>query len=298
MNAAALSLEENTSVVRLESYAPDVVTPASLLFGQPAGLNQVAMESFTKFSDGLLEDLGIRKDSIVFTIKETGTGFKSMFSNDITLNLKLKKVPFTTLMDLNILNPMGLKCSLLEYGQVLLAGTQLSKHILVETLPQAKVFYAEVIGNNELGNARPIPALSDLRLNTEEIAALKLSIQKMLDSKYENPMVSFGTHFKRIKDWEDTISVTEQIAKNIKELQKIDLHGKLKSILPLIDKLLVRVMQKGEDNKISDVNVTILKEVTKNLADEVAFLGAMIHLADTYVRVMEENKEQLRNYLT
>lgn len=295
-NTAQLDPVED--VVRLESYAQAVVVPASLLFAQPTGLNKVAMESFATLSEGLLEELGIRKNSIAFTIKETTTAFTSMFSSDATLNRKLAKVPFTNLMDLPILNPMGLKGSLTEYGHVLVAASELCLHIILQTIPQAKVFYAEVLGNAELGNSRPIPALGDLRLNTEEVTGLKLAIKQMLDSKYQNPTVTFGTQFKRVKDWNETEDVTAKMANNLKKLEKLDIRKVIKSLLPLIDKLIVRATQKSGDKAISDVNINVLKDVTRNIADEIAFVGAICHLTDTYVRVMEENKEQLRSYLT
>jgi hypothetical protein len=42
----------------------------------------------------------------------------------------------------------------------------------------------------------------------------------------------------------------------------------------------------------------LVKSATRSIAEEVSFLGATLHLADTLVKVMEDNKEYLRDYLT
>ena len=42
----------------------------------------------------------------------------------------------------------------------------------------------------------------------------------------------------------------------------------------------------------------MIKVATRAIAEEVSFLGAVIHLADTLIQVMGDNKEFLRDYLT
>ena len=281
----------------LSGYAATIQVPATLLYGMPKPVPDIAMESYGTKSAGLQEELSRRQENLRFVLKELKRDFTKLITFDSMLNRKIAKEPYTTLMAIEILNPMGLRAPLLDYAKIIFEAVELSKLIYAKTLPNAKIFFAKLIADDELANSKPIDACQYLMLNTEIINELKGQLAKMLDSKYENAVTTFGSQFKRIKDWEDTNKLISEISKDVNEITKYDIAGEVKELTGLLDKLAIRVKKTGDD-KISTVNVNLIKTATRSIAEEVSFLGASLHLADTLVKVMEDNKEYLRDYLT
>ena len=281
----------------LSGYAATIQVPATLLFAMPKPVPEISMESYGTKSAGLQEELSRRQENLRFVLKELKRDFTKLITFDSMLNRKIAKEPYTTLMAIEILNPMGLRAPLLDYAKIIFEAVELSKLIYAKTLPNAKIFFAKLIADDELANSKPIDACQYLMLNTEIINELKGQLAKMLDSKYENAVTTFGSQFKRIKDWEDTNKLISEISKDVNEITKYDIAGEVKELTGLLDKLAIRVKKTGDD-KISTVNVNLIKTATRSIVEEGSFLGASLHLADTLVKVMEDNKEYLRDYLT
>ena len=83
----------------------------------------------------------------------------------------------------------------------------------------------------------------------------------------------------------------------MEDLAKYELSTDVKEITSLLDKLALRV-KRTDEGGISATNLQLVKSATRSIAEEVSFLGATLHLADTLVKVMEDNKEYFRDYLT
>lgn len=282
----------------LGSYAAPTRIPATMLYGMPKAVHSIQMEDYTNKSSGLSEEIRRRQENLRFVLKQFKRDFIKAITLDSLLNRKIAKEPYTSLMDIEMLNPIGLRSPLIDYTKVVFEATETCKLIVAKTIPNAKIFFAELVANDELKNNRPLDTFQYLTLNTESVESLKSSFSKMLDSQYENPTTTFGQQFKRVKDWEDTTKLCSEISKNLTDLSKQSLDHEIKAISDLLDKLSLRVKKKGEENGISPTNIEMIKVATRAIAEEVSFLGAVIHLADTLVQVMEDNKEFLRDYLT
>lgn len=285
-------------IVILDGFASPVRVPATMLYGMPKPVSNIQMEDYTNKASGLSEEIRRRQDNLRFVFKQFKKDLIRAITFDSMLNRKLAKEPYTSLMDIEMLNPMGLRATLLEYSTVIFEATEISKLIVAKTIPNAKIFFAELIANNELANNRPLDSFQFLILNTESIDRLKSELTKMLDSQYENAVTTFGQQFKRVKDWDDTTKLATEISANLEDLSKQNLQHEIKSISDLLDKLSIRVKKVGEDDGISKSNVEAIKVAVRSIAEEISFVGATIHLADTLVKVMEDNKEFLRDYLT
>ena len=285
-------------IVVLGGYSQLVQTPATMMFGMPKAVTAIQMEDYTNKSSGLSEEIRRRQENLRFVFKQFKKDFIKAITFDTLLNRRIAKESYTSLMDIEMLNPMGLRSPLLDYCMVVLEAIEICKLIIGKTLPNAKIFFAELVANNELKNNRPLDSFQYLILNTENVDRLKGSFSKMLDSQYENPITTFGQQFKRIKDWEDTNKLCAEISKGLEDISKQNLQGEIKVISDLLDKLSLRVKREGEEDGISKSNVEAIKVATRSIAEEVSFLGAVIHLADTLINVMEDNKEFLRDYLT
>lgn len=281
----------------LTSYAPRVQVPATLLYGMPKAVSSVAMEDYTNKSAGLMEELRRRQENMRFVLKQFKRDIIKSVTFDSMLNRRLGKEPYTSLMNIEILNPMGLRSPLLDYAKVIFEAIELSKLTVATTLPNAKIFFAKLIADDELQNSRPVDVHQYLLLNTEALDSLKSQLAKMLDSQYENATSTFGQQFKRVKDWEDTCKLCSDISNGLEELTKHDLTKDIGELTSMLDKLSLRV-KRTDDSGISTVNIELIKSAARALAEEVSFLGATLHLADTLVKVMEDNKEFLRDYLT
>lgn len=281
----------------LTGYAPSVQVPATFLYGMPKPVPDIAMEDYVGQSGGLMEEIRRRQENMRFVLKEFKRDFVKTVTFDLMLNRKLAKEPYTSLMGVEILNPMGLRSPLLDYAKVIFESIEVSQLIVAKTLPNAKIFFAKLVADDELKNSRPIEVYQYLNLNTDHITELKSKLAKMLDSKYENATTTFGQQFKRIKDWDDTCKLSAEISKGLTDLSKYDLSADVKEITSLLDKLALRV-KKTDDGGISPTNLSLIKTATRSIAEEVSFLGATLHLADTLVKVMEDNKEFLRDYIT
>ena len=59
----------------------------------------------------------------------------------------------------------------------------------------------------------------------------------------------------------------------------------------------LKFKRKADNDAISATNLKVIKSAAVAIAEEISFLGAVIHLADTYLKVMEDNKEFLRDFL-
>ena len=281
----------------LSGYAAAVQVPATFLYGMPKPVPDIAMEDYTNKASGLTEEIRRRQENLRFVLKQFKKDFVKTITFDSMLNRKLAKEPYTSLMNVEILNPMGLRAPLLDYSKVVFEAVEVSKLIVAKTLPNAKIFFAKLVADDELKNSRPIEVYQYLNLNTDHITELKSKLAKMLDSKYENATTTFGQQFKRIKDWDDTCKLSAEISKGLTDLSKYDLSADVKEITSLLDKLALRV-KKTDDGGISPTNLSLIKTATRSIAEEVSFLGATLHLADTLVKVMEDNKEFLRDYIT
>lgn len=282
----------------LDTYAPQTQIPATMLYGMPKAVPNVQMEDYTNKASGLSEEIRRRQENLRFVFKQFKKDFIKAITLDSFLNRKLAKEPYTSLMDIEMLNPMGLRSPLIDYAMIVFEATEVCKLIVAKTIPNAKIFFAELVANDELQNNRPLDTFQYLVLNTESVDSLKSSFAKMLDSQYENPTTSFGQQFKRVKDWEETTKLCAEISKNLEDISKQSLQGEVKAISDLLDKLSLRVKRKGEADEISKTNIDMIKVATRSIAEEVSFLGAVIHLGDTLIKVMEDNKEFLRDYLT
>lgn len=281
----------------LGSYAVPTRIPATMLYGMPKAVHSIQMEDYTNKASGLSEEIRRRQENLRFVLKQFKRDFIKAITIDSFLNRKLAKEPYTSLMDIEMLNPIGLRSPLVDYAKVVFEATEVCKLIVAKTVPNAKIFFAELVGNDELKNNRPLDTFQYLTLNTESVEGLKSNFAKMLDSQYENPTTTFGQQFKRVKDWEDTTKLCSEISKNLEDLSKQSLDHEIKAISDLLDKLSLRVKKKGEENGISPTNIEMIKVATRAIAEEISFLGAVIHLADTLIKVMEDNKEFLRDYL-
>lgn len=293
-----LNDQPKTGITIFERYASPINLPATLLFGMPKPVPNVQMEDYTNKASGLTEEIRRRQENLRFVFKQFKKELIKSITFDSFLNKKISKEPYTGLMDIEMLNPMGLRATLLEYSEVVFESTEICKLIIAKTIPNAKIFFAELIANNELNNNRPLDSFQYLVLNTESVERLKAEFSKMLDSKYENPVTTFGQQFKRVKDWEETTKLSVSISKNLEDISKQNIQSDIKVISDLLDKLSIRVKKVGEDDGISKSNVEVIKVATRSIAEEISFLGAVIHLADTLIKVMEDNKEFLRDYLT
>lgn len=297
MNILQTTLERPKQIGDIQTYSPMVRVPAAMLFNQPKETRSLAMEDFQSKATGLAEELKSRQESLRFVLKEMKSDILKIISVDGVLNKRLSKIPYATLMDVEMLNPMGLRAPLVDYAQALLAATEVCKVIIAKVLPGAKVFFSELVGNNELQNQRPIDSYSFLELNEEAITELKSKLGKMLDSAYENPVTTFGAQFKRFKDWEDTQALTKVISENLNDITKYDMEKEIKVISSVLDKLTVKVKAALDEKKISTNNMNLIKLATRQVAEEISFLGAVVHLGDTFLKVMEDNKEFLRDYV-
>lgn len=297
MNILQTTLEQPKQIGDIQTYSPMVRVPAAMLFNQPKETRSLAMEDFQSKATGLAEELRSRQESLRFVLKEMKSDILKIISVDGVLNKRLSKIPYATLMDVEMLNPMGLRAPLVDYAQTLLTTTEVCKVIIAKVLPGAKVFFSELVGNNELQNQRPIDSYSFLELNEEAITELKSKLGKMLDSAYENPVTTFGTQFKRFKDWEDTQALTKAISENLNDITKYDMEKEIKVISSVLDKLTVKVKAALDEKKISTNNMNLIKLATRQVAEEISFLGAVVHLGDTFLKVMEDNKEFLRDYV-
>lgn len=281
----------------LSGYAPPVQIAATLLYGMPKPVSSVAMEDYSNKSAGLMEELRRRQENMRFVLKQFKRDIIKSVTFDSMLNRRLTKEPYTSLMNIEILNPMGLRSPLLDYATVIFEAIELSKLTVAVTLPNAKIFFAKLIADDELKNSRPVDVHQYLLLNTEPLNDLKEKLSKMLDSQYENATSTFGQQFKRVKDWEDTCKLCADISTGLEDLSKHDLTKDITELTQMLDKLSLRV-KRIDDTGISTVNIELIKSAARALAEEVSFLGATLHLADTLVKVMEDNKEFLRDYLT
>lgn len=291
------TMEKRKAIGDLTTYSPNVRAPAAMLFNQPVVPKQLAMEDYQTKTSTLGDELKNRQESLRFVLKELKNDVLKIISFDSVLNKRLAKIPYSSLMDIEMLNPMGLRAPLVNYATTLLRATEVSKLIVGKVLPGAKVFFSELVANDELMNQRPIDSYSFLSLNEEPISELKQEIAKMLDSAYENPVTSFGAQFKRVKDWEETQALTKTISENLNDITKYDLEKEIKTISGILDKLVVKVRQAAEEKQISTNNINLIKVATRQIAEEISFLGAIVHLGDTFLKVMEDNKEFLRDYV-
>ena len=281
----------------LSGYAAAVQVPATFLYGMPKPVPDIAMEDYTNKASGLAEEIRRRQENLRFVLKQFKKDFVKTITFDSMLNRKLTKEPYTSLMNVEILNPMGLRAPLLDYAKVVFEAVEISKLIVAKTLPNAKIFFAKLVADDELQNSRPLDVYQYLTLNTDHVTELKSQFAKMLDSQYENATSTFGQQFRRVKDWEETCKLVAEISKGVEDLTKYELSADVKEITSLLDKLALRV-KRTDEGGISATNLQLVKSATRSIAEEVSFLGATLHLADTLVKVMEDNKEYLRDYLT
>ena len=279
------------------SYHEVTQLPATMLFGMGKAVPTIAMEDHSNKSGGLIEELHNRRENFRFVLKQFKTDVIKLITVDAVLNRKIKNTPYTTLMDVEMLNPIGLRCTLAEYGELLFKSTELCKLTLAKVLPQAKVFFAEIASNNELQNNRPLDSYAFLQLNEEHIREYKEQFKKVLDSTYENPTTTFGQQFKRVKDWEDTIEFCKAISGNLNDITKQNITNDIKELSGLLDRVITHVKREADNDAISATNLKVIKSAAIAIAEEISFLGAVIHLADTYLKVMEDNKEFLRDIL-
>lgn len=282
----------------LPTYAEKVKVPATLLYGMPARMHDVALEEFgATATGGLMQEIQRRQENLRFVLKQVKTEFLKLTTPDTVLNRRLAKEKYTSIMNIEILNPMGLRAPLLEYSKVILEGTQISREIIAKLIPAAKVYLAGLVASTELKDAKPSDSYHTLFVYNDPVKAIKAEIAKMLDSKYENPTVTFGTHFKRIKDWEDCSTVNFEISKSLQDIAKHDFASDIRLLTAMIDKLSVTI-KRGGDDSVSAPNIKRIKLAVYEIAEAVSFVGAIMHLADTLVNVMEDNKEFLRDYLS
>lgn len=285
-------------ITTVETHHPASRVAATMLFGMGKTTPNIAMEDHSNKSVSLVEELRNRRENFRFVLKQFKSDVIKLITVDAVLNRKIKNTPYTSLMDIEMLNPIGLRTSLVEYGELLFKATELSKLTIAKVLPNAKIFFAEIASNNELKNNHPIDSYSFLQMNEENIREYKTQFSRFLDSTYENPTTTFGQQFKRVADWEKTMELCKAISTNLNDITKQDLTGEIKELSELLDRVLIHVKKESDKDAISPTNMKILKLASTQIAEEISFLGAVVHLADTYLNVMEDNKEFLRDFLS
>lgn len=293
-----LDPQPRAGITVVEAYAERTRVPATMLFAMGKQTPNIAMEDYANKSAGLIEELRNRRENFRFVLKQFKTDIIKLITIDQVLNRKIRNTPYTTLMDVDMLNPIGLRMPLRDYAELLFKATELSKLTIAKVIPQAKVFFAEISSNNELVNNRPIDSYSFLELNSDRIQEYKGEFSRALDSTYENPTTTFGQQFKRAKDWDETSELCKAISANLNDISKQDLTGDVKELSELLDRVLVHVRKEADKDQISETNIKLLKRASAQIAEEVSFLGAVVHLADTFLNVMEDNKEFLRDFLS
>ncbi len=277
----------------VKGYTERSRLPMQLLFKQPNNMTRLnlKLENFNNVMDTWTNVLTERANALNFVLTETMQDFKTYFSTDSALAYEITAVPYTKLANVDLPNIIGLKADLPTYAKKLSNSLTLATSVLEFELPALTKLVAELLANKDaLTSVRPINSLTDIKMYSQDIDKEKNELAAMIGQEQTQQFVKFGAIYYSIGEWKDCSRLVQTLSVRLKKLKLEKFSKDVKNLTALMDKLIIR----SQNAEIPRDNVETYATIIEASSNNIAFAGAIIHMCETLLTVMEQHNEILR----
>lgn len=277
----------------VKGYTERSRLPMQLLFNQPNNMTRLnlKLENFNNVMDTWTNVLTERANALNFVLTETMQDFKTYFSTDSALAYEITAVPYTKLANVDLPNIIGLKADLPTYAKKLSNSLTLATSVLEFELPALTKLVAELLANKDaLTSVRPINSLTDIKMYSQDIDKEKNELAAMIGQEQTQQFVKFGAIYYSIGEWKDCSRLVQTLSVRLKKLKLEKFSKDVKNLTALMDKLIIR----SQNAEIPRDNVETYATIIEASSNNIAFAGAIIHMCETLLTVMEQHNEILR----
>lgn len=280
-------------VQTVNQHTAATTLPMTLMFGQPnntAKLN-FKMESMQDLAIGMADILAERSNALNFVLTETMTDIKAFFSFDSALAYEITAVPYTRLASVRLQNIIGLKANIFDYTKKLDGALNLSMDILEYELAGLTKLVAQLLAEKDaLTSTRPVSAVNDLKIYTNDVESKKTDLAKMVGHEAGLDYVEFGSIYFSLNEWKDCNRLVLNISQRLKKV-KLEKYAKdVKNLTALMDKLIMRMEGQG----IPKANIRDYSAMIEQTSNNIAFAGATVHMCQTLVQTINNHNDVLR----
>lgn len=281
------------TVAEMSGYTDRSRLPMQLFFNQPNNMKNknLKLENFNNVMDTWNEVLKERANALNFVMTQTMESFKTYFNVDSTLSYEINNVPYTTLAKVDLPNVIGLKADIHTYAKKLDVALGLAINVLEFELPSITKVVAELLANKDaITSLRPINSLTDVKMYTQDIDKEKNELAAMIGQNQNQQFVKFGSIYYSLAEWKDCSRLVQTISQRLKKIKLEKFTKDVKNLTVLMDKLIMR----SQGVVIPEDNISTYAGVIETSSNNIAFAGAVIHMCETLLTVMEQHNQILR----
>ena len=270
-----------TGIKQVKGYTELSTLPFTLMYGHPNNVAKmnIKLESVMDLTEGLIEIMKERSNALDFVMRETLSDIKGLFQ------FEAKLAP------IKLQNIIGLKSNIKDYAFKLDEALKLAINILEFELPSMTKLVAQLLTNaGALTSTRPISAIADLKMHTQDVGTLKEELAQMVGHESNNPYVTFGETYYSLGEWKDCNKMIFDISNNLKKIKAKKYDKDIKNVVGLLDKLIIRC----QEENIPKINIKDYATLIEETSANIAFAGAAIHMCQTLIQTFQNHNEILK----
>lgn len=261
----------------------------------------ISLESST--AGQLLEALPARLPGFVADVKSFISNFIgadpiliNQFKIDRNLENGLKKINYTSIMDLTGHVPMGMTCSYSQYLSELEKGMDIIEELLPEVLTPSLRWIASLLSDPE--------KLSSISRNKEfksikviDLNPIKKSMRKCMDDKGISDRAPLGDLIANIKEWSIVVTRLKKLQERYSAISRSKLIDTVTEITGGLETLYSRVEDEPDVYSISGKTMGEIADAATYLAEQVEYFSVFSFQLQQFSQAVEDTQTALANVL-
>lgn len=292
---AHLKPQRVNTLSEVQGYTERSRLPMQLMFNQPNNMQRLnlnlKLESFNNVMDTWNEVLKERANALNFVLTQTMQDFRALFRIDNVLVHEINTIPYTTLASVDLPNVIGLKADIHTYAKKLDLALTLANDVLEFELPSLQKLVGQLIADKDaLTSVRPISSLTEVKMHSQDVEKTKTELAAMIGQDTTQQFVKFGSIYYSINEWKDCTKLVQAISQRLKKIKMEKFSKDVKNLTVLMDRLIIR----SQSENVPQSNIETYAGVIEASSNNIAFAGAVIHMCETLLTVMEQHNEILK----
>lgn len=292
---AHLKPQRVNTLSEVQGYTERSRLPMQLMFNQPNNMKRLnlnlKLESFNNVMDTWNEVLKERANALNFVLTQTMQDFRSLFRIDNVLVHEIGNIPYTVLANVDLPNVIGLKADIHTYAKKLDLALTLANAVLEFELPSLQKLVGQLIADKDaLTSVRPISSLTEVKMHSQDVEKTKTELAAMIGQDTTQQFVKFGSIYYSIDEWKNCTKLVQSISLRLKKIKMEKFSKDVKNLTVLMDRLIMR----SQNEKVPQSNIETYASVIEDSSNNIAFAGAVIHMCETLLTVMEQHNEIIK----
>ncbi len=241
--------------------------------------NAISLESMApaQFLSAVTKRLPAFVDSVTNYLKGLFNFDKKLvpFAGTTAVNTEVRKTNYTTLMDLSIPIPVGLKVTYPEYLKVLEECNQAAIALLIDVVEPFGVYIGTLLSDpDKLAMVRNEKSLNNIRFHDLDKLADKLS--KCFDLNKGLSEVAFGDVFKNNAQYLTAVQDLEAMTEQLSKINVPQLMARINEINGMMISLSDRI-ENNPDVSVSGTTLKAIAEISYGVAKECEFFSTQTY---------------------